>query len=158
MDHVDQILTQWARERPDLECSPMAVWGRLSRMAALADRAIELPFKALGLSRTDFDVLATLRRAGRPLTPTELYQSAMLSSGAMTARLDKLEAQGWVQRSPSSQDRRSLEVSLTAEGRRLADEAVTRHVANEQQLLAPLSPEEQQQLAGLLRRWLEVHE
>ncbi|GAA4500421.1 MarR family transcriptional regulator [Pseudaeromonas paramecii] len=158
MDHVDQILAQWARERPDLDCSPMAVWGRLSRMAALAERAIEQPFKALGLSRTDFDVLATLRRAGRPLTPTELYQSAMLSSGAMTARLDKLEAQGWVQRSPSSQDRRSLVVSLTVEGRRLADEAVTRHVANEQQLLAPLSPEEQQQLAGLLRRWLQAHE
>ncbi|WP_417362114.1 MarR family winged helix-turn-helix transcriptional regulator [Gallaecimonas pentaromativorans] len=158
MDHVDKLLAQWAQQRPDLDCSPMGVWGRMSRMASLAAKEIELPLKELGLSGTEFDVLATLKRAGQPVTPTELYQSAMLSSGAMTARLDKLEGRGLVQRSPSADDRRSLKVALTDAGQALIDRAVVVHLANEAQLLAPLSVAEQGQLAELMRRWLLARE
>ncbi|WP_336391118.1 MarR family transcriptional regulator [Gallaecimonas xiamenensis] len=158
MDHVDKLLAQWAQCRPDLDCQPMGVWGRMSRMAAMAAREIEKPFKALGLTSSEFDVLATLRRSGGPVTPTELYQSAMLSSGAMTARLDKLESRGLVQRSPSAEDRRSLRVSLTEQGLALIDRALVLHMANEAELLAPLSEDEQQQLAGLMKRWLLARE
>ncbi|WKE64875.1 MarR family transcriptional regulator [Gallaecimonas kandeliae] len=158
MDHVDQLLAQWAERRPDLDCSPMGVWGRMSRMAAMASREIERPLKELGLSNTDFDVLATLKRGGQPLTPTELYQSAMLSSGAMTARLDKLEGRGLIHRAPSEEDRRSLKVALTEEGTALIDQAVAIHVENERRLLAPLTEAEQQQLAALMRRWLLARE
>ncbi|MGY6037685.1 MarR family winged helix-turn-helix transcriptional regulator [Aeromonas sp. AE23HZ002T15] len=157
-DHVDQLLGQWARQRPDLDCSPMGVFGRVARMAAIAGREINEELKECGLLGSDFDILATLRRAGEPLTPTALYQSAMLTSGAMTARLDKLAERGLIERQAAPSDRRSLLVCLTAEGRELIDLAVERHVANEQRLLAPLSESEQTQLAALLKRWLLENE
>lgn len=157
-DHVDQLLAQWARQRPDLDCSPMGVLGRVARMAAIAGREVSDELKECGLLGSDFDILATLRRAGEPLTPTALYQSAMLSSGAMTARLDKLEQRGLIERQAAPDDRRSLLVNLTEAGLALVDQAVERHVANERRLLAPLNQEEQAQLAALLKRWLLENE
>lgn len=157
-DHVDLLLAQWARQRPDLDCSPMGVLGRVARMAAIAGREVSEELKECGLLGSDFDILATLRRAGEPLTPTALYQSAMLSSGAMTARLDKLEQRGLITRQAAPDDRRSLLVNLTDAGLALVDEAVERHLANERRLLAPLTGEEQAQLAGLLKRWLLENE
>lgn len=157
-DHVDVLLRQWQQERPDLDCWPMAVLGRVGRMAALAGREIDDELKRQGLAAGEFDVLATLRRNAVPLTPTALYQSSMLSSGAMTARLDRLERQGWIRRLPSPTDRRSLLVELTAEGKALTDRALQAHVDNERRLLAPLSQEQQQLLADLLRQWLLAHE
>ena len=157
-DHVDQLLGQWARQRPDLDCSPMGVFGRVARMAAIAGREINDELKECGLLGSDFDILATLRRADEPLTPTALYQCAMLTSGAMTARLDKLEQRGLIRREASPDDRRSLLVCLTEPGRELVDHAVEQHVANERRLLAPLSLAEQEQLAALLKRWLLENE
>ena len=157
-DHVDLLLAQWARQRPDLDCSPMGVLGRVARMAAIAGREVSEELKECGLLGSDFDILATLRRAGEPLTPTALYQSAMLSSGAMTARLDKLEQRGLITRQAAPDDRRSLLVCLTDAGLALVDEAVERHLANERRLLAPLTGEEQAQLAALLKRWLLENE
>lgn len=157
-DHVDLLLAQWAQQRPDLDCSPMGVVGRVARMAAIAGREVNEELKECGLLGSDFDILATLRRAAEPLTPTQLYQSAMLTSGAMTARLDKLAERGLIERQAAPTDRRSLLVSLTAAGRELIDRAVERHVANERRLLAPLSEAEQAQLAALLKRWLLENE
>lgn len=157
-DHVDLLLAQWARQRPDLDCSPMGVLGRVARMAAIAGREVSEELKECGLLGSDFDILATLRRAGEPLTPTALYQSAMLSSGAMTARLDKLEQRGLITRQAAPDDRRSLLVNLTDAGLALVDEAVERHLANERRLLAPLTLAEQELLAALLKRWLLENE
>ncbi|AVP83943.1 MarR family winged helix-turn-helix transcriptional regulator [Aeromonas hydrophila] len=157
-DHVDLLLAQWARQRPDLDCSPMGVLGRVARMAAISGREVSEELKECGLLGSDFDILATLRRAGEPLTPTVLYQSTMLSSGAMTARLDKLAERGLVERQAAPSDRRSLLVCLTDAGRELVDRAVERHVANERRLLAPLTLAEQDQLAALLKRWLLENE
>ena len=157
-DHVDMLLAQWARQRPDLDCSPMGVLGRVARMAAIAGREVSEELKMCGLLGSDFDILATLRRAGEPLTPTALYQAAMLSSGAMTARLDKLAERGLIERQAAPSDRRSLLVCLTASGRELVDRAVEQHVANERRLLAPLTEAEQAQLAALLKRWLLENE
>jgi DNA-binding MarR family transcriptional regulator len=156
-DPVDDLIEQWERERPDLDLGPMATFGRLGRFQAVAGRAIESVFQAHGLGGIgDFDVLAALRRAGPPftLTPTVLAQTLMLSPAGMTSRLDRLEAQGLIERRPDPSDRRSTLAVLTVAGRELVDAAVTEHVANEARLLSPLSADERRTLDGLLRKLL----
>lgn len=155
-DHVDFILEQWARERPDLDASPMGVIGRTTRAARSLDRGLQEGFRPFDIAGWAFDVLATLRRSGPPfrLTPTKLSDTLMLSSGAMTNRLDHLECAGLIERLPDPTDRRGVLVALTAKGRALIDEAIAAHVANEHRLLAALSPEEQRTLAALLRKLL----
>jgi len=152
-DAVDRIVAQWARERPDLDSSPMAVIGRLHRVAALLEEELRPVFAEAGLGNGDFDVLASLRRAGSPyrLSPSELIASTMVTSGAVTKRVDRLVARGLVTRSVSAEDGRGRLVELTPEGLRLTDELVGRHWANEDRLLGPLGPAERETLAGLLR-------
>ncbi len=155
-DHVDDILTQWARERPDLDAAPMGVVGRLSRLTRHMERALEDVYAAYDLSGWGFDVLASLRRAGPLycLTPTALYNATMVSSGAMTHRLDRLEHAGLIERLPDPHDRRGSLVSLTSRGREVVDAAVAAHIADEDRLLAPLTTEERDMLARLLRTLL----
>ena len=139
-DAVDSILQQWARERPDLDASPMAVIGRLGRCAALLRRELEQVFATFGLSSWEFDVLATLRRSGAPyrLAPTALFSALMITSGTMTRQLQQLEAAGWVSRTPNPSDARSMLVQLTEPGLELIESAVTAHVENEARILEPL--------------------
>jgi len=155
-DRVDQILAQWKRERPDLDTTPMALIGRIQRATAALRPLLDKTHEESGLQGDSFDVLASLRRSGPPfqLTPTELYREMMLTSGAMTNRIDKLEAAGLVQRRPDPNDRRGTLVRLTAKGKALIDAATTKHVANEERLLSVLAPREQQQLTELLRKLL----
>ncbi|MEV6105662.1 MarR family transcriptional regulator [Streptomyces sp. NPDC051940] len=155
-DHVDRVLEQWARERPDLDVSPMAVIGRVSRLARLLDGELHRAFTPYGLDRGSFDVLATLRRSGAPLTPTELMRSSMVTSGAVSQRLDRLQARGLVARTPSESDGRGVQVSLTEEGRELIDRAVESHVENEHRILASLPREERDTLAAALRELLQA--
>jgi DNA-binding MarR family transcriptional regulator len=155
MDRAARAIEQWRRERPDLDVSPMAVIGRLSEAASLIRRERLTPvFERFGLQDGDFDVLATLRRSGEPfaLTPTALYQATMVSSGAMTGRLDRLEQAGLIARGPHPSDRRGVMVALTAKGRALIDRALTAHVENEHNILAGLSREERETLAALLAK------
>ena len=95
-DAVDRILAQWQRERPDLDCSPMGPIGRLKRCAMLLEPRVEAAFVKHGLVRWEFDMLATLRRAGEPfvLSPTQLFSTLMITSGTMTHRLKALENEG----------------------------------------------------------------
>lgn len=153
-DAVDRILEQWASERPDLDASPMAVLGRVMRLARELDEPLQRVFRSSGLGPGEFDLLASLRRAGDPfrLTPGALVEAMMVTSGAVTKRVDRLERPGLVTREPDPSDRRGVLVGLTAEGRRLVDHVVEEHVANEERLLAGLSPREREQLAGLLRK------
>lgn len=139
-DAVDAVLEQWARERPDLDASPMGPIGRIKRCAALLERALEAGFARFGLELWEFDMLATLRRAGAPhrLSPTELFSALMVTSGTMTHRLKRLEQRGLVQRVPNQQDARSVLVQLTRKGLALIDRAVEAHVENERRLLAAL--------------------
>ncbi|RDK06223.1 MarR family winged helix-turn-helix transcriptional regulator [Cupriavidus lacunae] len=159
-DHVDGILAQWARERPDLDASPMGVIGRLGRLNRHTARAIEAALGETGLQPWEFDVLATLRRTGPPyvLSPGALIGSLMITSGTMTNRLDHLERAGLVRRQPNPEDRRGLLVELTEAGRERVDRALELHVANEHRLLADLTATERAQLAALLRRWLRMFE
>ena len=139
-DAVDTILAQWNRERPDLDVSPMGPIGRIKRCAVLLQRQLDETFAEFGLSTWEFDVLATLRRSGAPycLAPTTLFSTLMVTSGTMTHRMGKLEAQGWITRVPNPGDARSSLVQLTAEGLALIDRAVEAHVANEHRILAGL--------------------
>jgi DNA-binding MarR family transcriptional regulator len=154
-DHVDQILAQWATVRPDLDASPMGVIGRLSRLHRIIDGELGRTFATHDLDRAMFDVLATLRRNDAPLTPAALMRSSMVTSGAVTQRLDKLVARGLVTRSPSPTDGRVVHVSLTEEGRTLIDRALPDHLATEDRVLSALDTEDRAALAALLRTLLE---
>jgi DNA-binding MarR family transcriptional regulator len=154
-DHVDQVLAQGAAVRPDLDAAPMGVIGRLTRLARLIDGELERTFAAHGLDKASFDVLATLRRNDKPLTPADLMRSSMVTSGAVTQRLDRLTTRGLVTRTPSPTDRRVVHVSLTDEGRALIDRTLPDHVANEHRILAALTTEERDALATTLRDLLE---
>lgn len=153
-DAVDRITAQWRRERPDLDSTPMEVIGRISRASALLQRELERVFAQHGLAGGDFDVLATLRRSGRPVTPGDLSRSTMVTTGGMTKLLDRLEARGLIRREADPRDRRGRLVVLTDDGRALVDRAVEAHLENEQRLLADLSGPKREQLASLLRQLL----
>lgn len=156
-DHIDTILAQWRRERPDLDVTALGLVGRLFRSVQLADAALAEELVRLGLQPGWFDLLAALRRAGAPyeLNPTRLMQATMLSSGGMTKRLDRLAEAGLVERRPDPADRRGTLVRLTRRGKAIVDKAVDAHVANEKLLLRSLTPAEQRTLDDLLRKLLE---
>jgi DNA-binding MarR family transcriptional regulator len=155
-DYLDEILEQWAAERPDLDVSPMGVIGRISRLSRLLERSIEQVFASYDLSRGGFDVIAALRRSGPPyqLTPTELYNSLLISSGATTNRVDRLEERKLVARIPDPTDRRGVLVALTPRGRQLVDKVTEAHLENEHRLLAHLKASERRELGRLLRKLL----
>ena len=153
MDRADLAAAQWARERPDLRTLPMTLFGRLNEAAERVMREHINPlFAGAGLQAGEFDVLATLRRSGVPyqLSPTRLYEATMISSGGMTDRLDRLERAGLVVRRPDPRDRRGKLIVLTDRGKRLVDETLARHVANEERLLLSLTRAEQETLSALL--------
>jgi DNA-binding MarR family transcriptional regulator len=155
-DHVARIQAEWARERPDLDVSPQGVIGRLHRLANHLTEQLLVVYRRFGLGEGDFDVLATLRRAGPPFerAPGELAQFTMVTTGAMTKRIDRLERDGLVTRRRSTTDGRGRVVALTQAGRELIDTAFTEHMRNERRLLDGLSPEDAAALEALLTTWL----
>jgi DNA-binding MarR family transcriptional regulator len=155
-DRLDRIAAQWRKERPDLDVFPLALLGRLFRTAHLADLAFAEGTARHGLQPGGFDLLAALRRSGRPyeLRPTDLMDATMLSSGGITKRLDRLTEAGLVERRPDPHDRRGALVRLTRRGRTVLDRALETHVAAEKRLLEVLAPAERRELDRLLRRLL----
>lgn len=149
---IDLIVAQWGRERPDLDVSPMRIFGALARANRLMEQRLEEVFAAHGLDSASFDVLATLLRSGPPyrLTAGQLQRSAMITSSAVAQRLNRLQGRGLVLRAPNQRDARSTDVTLTDEGRQLITAAVPDHVANEHRLLVGLAPRHREQLADLL--------
>lgn len=158
VDAVDVIVEQWRRERPDLDSSAKEVTGRIIRLASLFQQSYSEAFGPLGLNEGDYSVLAPLRRAGAPheLTPTELAKQRMMTSGGMTAAIDRLERKGLVLRVPNPADRRGSLVRLTEAGRGTIDEAMKRHVETETGLIAALDQSECVQLRDLLRKLLRA--
>lgn len=154
-DHVDHIQEQWHRERPDLDVSPQAVFGRLHRLADRLRDELTSVFRQFGLGEGEFDVLAALRRAGDPfeLAPGEIAKHTMVTTGAVTKRLDRLERDGLVQRRESDTDGRGRIVALTPAGRRRIDDAFAAHIRNEQRLLEGLPARDRAELERLLRAW-----
>lgn len=160
-DSVDRIIAQWAKVRPEVDVAPMGVLGRLSRLTRRFERELQTVFSEHGLQSGEFDILATLRRAdtsGKGLTAGELAASAMVTSGAITNRLDRLVAKGLVTRAEDPRSRRTIRVALTPEGRKIIDAALLDHVANEERLLADMTTAQRKQLEGLLRALLHDQE
>lgn len=153
-DHIDRLRAQWAAELPDVDTQGMEVLGRARRIVLQSRPAIEAVFAKHGVDTGEFDVLTTLMRSGPPyaLRPTELYRSLMISSGGLTDRLNRLQKAGLITRPPSPEDRRSLLVQLTPEGRDKVEAAFREDMAVEAKLLAPLAPADRATLADLLRK------
>jgi len=156
-DHVAHVMDQWRVARPDLDPSPQGVIGRLHRVANRLTEELVAVHGLHGLGEGEFDILATLRRQGAPyaLTAGALASQTMVTSGAITKRVDRCLARGWVTRAPSDEDARGRVIALTDAGRALIDAAFTDHIANEQRLLTLFTAGERAQLAGLLARWAE---
>ncbi len=155
LDHVGRIMAQWREQRPDLDASPQGVIGRLHRVAArLTEELVEV-YARFGLGEGEFDLLATLRRAGAPyeLAPGDLAASTMVSSGAITKRVDRCAEHGWVTRRVGDGDARSRVVALTPAGLDLIDRAFEAHMANEHRLVGTLTELERARLAHLLETW-----
>ena len=158
MDRAEQAAQQWAREFPELETGAMVLLGRLGEAAQVIARDHLNPlFARFGLQPGEFDVLATLRRSGAPyaLTPTALYETAMISSGSMTNRIDRLEKAGFVERQPNPSDKRGTLVALTGEGLALIEPAVMAHVENQINIVSMLTRDEQAHLSALLAKLVE---
>jgi len=159
-DHVDGVLAQWRNVRPEDDCSPMAIFARVYRLSKYLNRRVAAVFRKHGLHDGEFDLLATLYRSGQPsgLTPNALRHAAVLSSGAMTHRLDRLEAAGLVQRVANPEDRRSLLIRLSDEGRAVLLGCLDEYLATLHRMQAPLDRAQKQALANGLRTLLLVLE
>jgi DNA-binding MarR family transcriptional regulator len=157
VDHVAGVMQQWLRERPDLDPAPQGVIARLHRIALRLTDELVAVYAEHGLGEGEFDILATLRRQGAPyaLTPGELAGQTMVTTGAVTKRVDRCVAQGWVTRRVSAEDGRGRVIALTDAGRDLIDRAFTDHLANEHRLLAHFTAGERQQLEQLLAAWAQ---
>ncbi|MBZ6092925.1 MarR family transcriptional regulator [Streptomyces olivaceus] len=155
-DRIASVQAAWRRERPDLDVAPQAVIGRLHRLAALLTEELCVVYRRHGLGEGDFDVLAALRRAGDPFerAPGELAAHTMVTTGAMTKRIDRLERAGLVTRRRATGDGRGRVVALTPAGRELIDRAFTEHMRNEHRLMSALSRDEASALEALLTAWL----
>ena len=152
-DPVDEILEQWSEERPDLDTSSLGVVIRVMALYRSFLRQATDALEAVGLELWEYDVLSALRRQGTPysLAATGLARATGLSAGAMTNRIDRLESRRYVERNPDEEDRRSVNVSLTAQGRKLIDAAIQHRLDAASESLQGISASEQRQLADLLR-------
>ena len=154
-DAVDRVTSQWKEVRPEIDVSPINVVGRVSRLSRLVDRILAENFARFGIENWMYDVLATLRRSGEPyeLAAGALVRQTMVTTGAITNRIDRLEQRGLVERA-SAKDRRKVIVRLTPKGLDLVDNVVQAHLATEVKILGGLTPRQQKELARLLRTTL----
>ena len=155
-DSIAAFIADWQRERPDLDPWPLGIFGRTSRIYAHFLRRADSWLSPLGLGWETFSLIAALRRSGKPyeLNPTELQRQSLLTSGAMTNRIDRVEALGLVERRPDTADRRGVIVRLTPAGRALADKAIAVHFIQSAEVLGALSTREREQLEQLLAKLL----
>ncbi len=159
-DLVDRLIEEWRREKPALDTSGIALVGRIMQLGRLLENRLNAKLKPFGLTYTDFDLLATLRRSGGDycLTPTQLRRSVLLTSGAMTAALDRLENMGLIERLRSEADRRSMSARLTPAGKSLLEDLLELRFDDAKQLTAALSKSQTDTAAAALRRMLMAFE
>jgi DNA-binding MarR family transcriptional regulator len=155
-DRVSRIQAEWRRERPDVDVSPQGIIGRLHRLAARLTDELTVVYERRGLGEGEFDVLATLRRSGAPFerAPGELAAHTMVTTGAMTKRVDRLVDAGLVERRVDAADGRRRIVGLTVRGLEVIDAAFTEHMQNEQRLVDELAASDRHALEVILTRWL----
>lgn len=159
-DLVATIIEQWRAERPDLDSSPVGVIGRLSRISRFVTDDLVDTYRRYGLSEGEFDILATLRRVGAPFTlsPSSLLGITMVTKGAVSKRLDALEAKGLAVREPDARDGRGRVIRLTDAGLGLIDAAIVAHLENERRILAALPEQDRAELERILTGWARHYE
>jgi DNA-binding MarR family transcriptional regulator len=159
-DKIDLIVERWRTVRPDLDPASTEVIGRIVRMEYFITRRVLQDLARHGINVGEFDVLAALRRCGEPyqLSPNQLQNMVLISSGALTNRINRLEMAGLVRRTPDPTDRRGVIVTLTARGLEVIEDAAGHHLAAEAELLEPLDADERTQMARLLKKLLQVQE
>lgn len=152
-DEVDRLVSAWERQRPDLDVSPFQVLSRVTRLARHLDIARREAFADHDIESGEFDVLSTLRRSGEPfeLTPSQLLQHTLVTSGTMTNRIDRLVEKGLVSREPDPRDGRGVLVRLTQRGQVRVDAALTELLDRERELLRGLSDDQRKQMGDMLR-------
>ena len=155
-DSIERLLAEWQRERSDLDPSPFGIFGRIWRLSTAMLGDADHWLAPIGLTFESFSLIVTLRRSGPPyeLNPTALYRESLLSSGAITNRIDRVEREGLVRRLPDPNDRRGTIVQLTAKGRKLADRSIQVHFEALKETLSGLDRAEREQLAKLLSKLL----
>ena len=156
LDIVDRGMMQWRRERPDIDCSGKAIVGRILCLQGVILRAVNGGLRRHGLNYSAYAVLATLRASGAPyrMSPSQLVDTLLLTSGGTSNLLNRLQRKGWIERLPDPRDGRAVIVALTSPGKALADRAMATHAATERQLVNMFNREEQPLLADLLSRML----
>jgi DNA-binding MarR family transcriptional regulator len=156
---VDAVIEQWRQVEPELsdDLWPIGIIGRISRLSRVVDRELKQFFASHGLETGEYDVLATVYRSGNPegLTAGSFLKAALVTSGAVTNRVDRMEAKGLVERVRDSGDRRSVKIRLTARGTEIVQHVTALHLANERRLLSGLSEAQCEQLTDGLRTLLE---
>ena len=152
-DRVDALIADWKREDPSLRADAMQIVGRIIRLGRTYQDDVAALLRPHGLSYSDFDVIATLRRCGQPytLTPTQLQGSVLLTSGAMTACLKRLELRGLIVRSADADDGRRSGAKLTRKGQGLVEKLIARRFVLAQRSLADLNAKQIEALTTLLR-------
>lgn len=157
-DAIDRIQAQWRAVRPDLDSSPIGIFGRLSRASRAAEARMHETFALHGIDRSAFDVLVTLRREGEPyrMSARELQDLTLVTSAAVAQRVNRLEERGLVRRQAHPNDARVTDIQLTPEGFAIVDAAMGDHMATEAAMLASLSEDEREQLAHLLATLLRA--
>jgi DNA-binding MarR family transcriptional regulator len=156
MDEVESKIKQWAKQMPKLNTNPMALTARLQQVNKEVTDELNATFKRYKLSDAGFDVLATLLRAGPPhsLSPGQLLEEMLITSGTMTTRIDKLEKKGLVKRKSKKEDKRKVGVALTKKGLKLIQEVILAHVKTQEKIVAVFNQQEQQTLVALLQKYL----
>ncbi|MFM9368652.1 MarR family winged helix-turn-helix transcriptional regulator [Streptomyces sp. Da 82-17] len=159
VDAVEAVLDQWRGECPDLDFSPIGVVGRIMRLSRIWDKEIKGFLAEHGLEPGEFDILSTLRRSGEPyeLTAKTFLKASLVTTGAITLRVDRMAAKGLVTRVPDAADRRSVRIRLTPQGLETIDRILPLHLANEARLLEALGAEDRDRLAGTLAAMLHAH-
>lgn len=155
-DVVDRIVGEWAQTNASVDVSPIEIIGRVSRLSRIIDRRLAENFAAHDIDNWMYDVMATLRRIAAPheLSAGELVNQTMVTTGAMTNRIDRLENRGFVKRVASQADRRSVTVRLTRAGVHKVDEVAASHYDLERQLINALSASKRKDMQNSLRTLL----
>jgi DNA-binding MarR family transcriptional regulator len=159
-DSVDRIVQAWRKRDPHLDSSTLEITGRLLLCAGYYERTVSTILQPFGLSIADFDVLNTLRRVSdqHGSKPSDMARSSLITTGAMTSRLDRLERAGLIRRTPDPADRRGVLVRLTPRGSKVARQALHELIATNQTFLEPLSGQQRDRIASALKQLILHHE
>jgi len=156
-DLIDSLISEWKTERPELDASAMEVVGRILKLSKILEKRASKSLSIYNIHYTDLDVLATIRRSAKSyeLTPSQLMTSVLITSGAMTALLNRLTKLELIYRSPDPKDGRIKLVGLTPEGVKLIDNAIETRFIEASDSIKSLNKTEYMALSILLKKLLK---